>query len=150
MIRSITFLLKKKEPIYNQYTSLNFLTLDNDIKKKYNITNPMILISDQRAYSFAYICSALNTNQCFFLPKIQYIYDFVPEGELIHFNKLSAIEDYEMQQRCKQNWDDKCQDKVLEHFYGENWQEFKDVLLKYQDAIGKKDISATFNYVQYL
>lgn len=66
-------------------------------------------------------------------------------AEIRDFNKLSAIKDSVKYIKCQKNWDDSCQDEVMKHLFGNNWQEFKEVLIAYQKAISNKDIKATFN-----
>ncbi|XVN43128.1 MAG: hypothetical protein RCG15_02245 [Candidatus Rickettsia vulgarisii] len=41
--------------------------------------------------------------------------------------------------RGTKNWDNECQDKVLEKIYGYDWREFKLVMLKFLRAMKDRD-----------
>lgn len=43
---------------------------------------------------------------------------------------------------CKRgtiNWDDQCQDKVVENLYGKDWRKFKEVIIKFLKAMKDRD-----------
>lgn len=42
--------------------------------------------------------------------------------------------------RGTKNWDDQCQDKVIEKIYGENWREFKEIIIKFRDELKRDNV----------
>ncbi len=59
------------------------------------------------------------------------------------FNEFTTGKKY-----CKrgtEDWDDQCQDAVMHHVYGENWREFKYVVLQFVSALQRGDSEAIEN-----
>ena len=118
------------------YKDMNFHIFQSGNKKFHH----MIRFNDNFAISF----NLKDYGALVFEPKIYAIfYDFfqIPRN----VNKLSFIKDVSLKAKCRGNWDDYCQDEVMKCLFGDNWKEFKEVLIAYQKAISNKDVKATFD-----
>lgn len=118
------------------YKDMNFHVFKNGNKKLLHI----IKFNENFAISF-------NLKDCeslIFEPKIFGIFYDIFEMPR-NIDKLSLIANINLKHKCQKNWTDNCQDEVIKHLFGEDWKEYKKLLIEYQFLIKKHDPKAVFD-----